>query len=412
MDGNTVFSLFELNRAIRNVISGSLPDLFWVRAETSDVRENQNGHCYLEFIEKDNKNKSVIAKMRGAIWANVYQMLKLYFESETGQPFVSGIKVLVLVSVEFHELYGLSLNVHNIDPSYTLGDQARNRALIIKQLEEEGVLTLNKELEFPVIPNRIAVISSPTAAGYEDFQNQLMNNKYGFVFYQKLFPAVMQGDKTEESVLAALDRIYEYSDEFDIVVIIRGGGASSELSAFDSYLLAASCAQFPLPIITGIGHERDDTVLDIVSHTRVKTPTAAAEFLINKILELEEHIFDKQDRLVGYAKNTLVQESARLTNLTTRFSYLLKEKTKDQLMELEHIRLKLENGVNQFLLQKKYQLESKQQHLNLVSPENILKKGYTLTLKGSQIVKSVSNICSGDRITTVFDDGKITSTVN
>ena len=206
-----------------------------------------------------------------------------YFEESTGQRFGNGIKVLVEVSVQFHELYGYSLIVHNIDPTYTVGDMARRRMEIIRQLEEEGVLMLNKELPMAMLPQRIAVISSATAAGYEDFCNQLEINAYGFAFRTELFAAAMQAANVEQSILNALHQIYDRVDEFDVVVIIRGGGATSDLSCFDSYMLAAACAQFELPIIVGIGHERDETVLDAVAHTRVKTPTAAAEFLIDRL---------------------------------------------------------------------------------------------------------------------------------
>ena len=259
-------SLYDLNALVRRSIEQCLPDEFWVQAELSDVRTNSTGHCYLEFIQKDPRSNNLIAKARGTIWANVYRLLKPYFEEATGQAFVSGIKVLVQVTVSFHELYGYSLTVQDIDPTYTLGDMAKRRREILKQLEEEGVLTLNKELDMPRLPQRIAIISSPTAAGYGDFCHQLQNNSRRFYFYTELFPALMQGDRVEDSVLAALDKVNVRLPEFDVVVIIRGGGATSDLSGFDTYLLAAACAQFPLPIITGIGHERDDTVRDAVAH--------------------------------------------------------------------------------------------------------------------------------------------------
>ncbi|NDW19012.1 exodeoxyribonuclease VII large subunit [Dysgonomonas sp. 216] len=406
-----ILSLYDLNSAIKNAVKGCLPDMYWIRTETSDVRENQNGHCYLEFIQKDDSNRNIIARGRASVWANTYRILKPYFESETSQPFVSGIKVLVLVSVEFHELYGFSLNVHNIDPSYTLGDQARNRALILKQLEEEGVLTLNKELQLPYVVNRIAVISSPTAAGYEDFCNQLENNKSGFVFYTKLFPAIMQGERTEESILLALDKINQYIDLFDAVVIIRGGGASSELSSFDSYLLATSSAQFPLPIITGIGHERDDTVLDIVAHTRCKTPTAVAEFLIAKNESVENELLFLQEQISYKTTQLLQNEAIRINNLTTHFSYLLKEQTKEQLSELAKITIRLKTASSHLLKEHEHALAVKAQYLELVSPENILKKGYTLTLKGNAIVKSAVDLTKGEQITTLFSDGKVISTI-
>lgn len=405
-------SLYDLNKVIKNTLTHGLPDRYWIRAETSDVRVNQNGHCYLEFIQKDENNKAIIAKARGSIWANVFQMLKMYFESETSQVFTSGIKVLILVSVEFHELYGFSLNVHNIDPNYTLGDQARNRAEIIKQLKEEGVLELNKELSLPPIINRIAIISSPTAAGYEDFCNQLENNKSEFVFYTHLFPSIMQGDKVEESILSALDLIFENIEHFDAVVIIRGGGATSDLSSFDSYLLAASCAQFPLPIITGIGHERDDTVLDIVAHTRAKTPTAVAEFIIKLMKESEDNLLSLQEQITDTTKQILHDESLKINLLSTSLSYILKEKTKDQLVKLSNLTFKIKVATEVLLKQKKHYLENKEQHIRLSSPENILKKGYSLTLKDNKIIKHASEINSGDKITTVFSDNRVTSTVD
>lgn len=293
MEEHTSLSLVELNMLVRRSVRACLPDEYWVQAELSDVRSNYSGHCYLEFVQKDSKSNALVAKARGIIWNNVYSRLKPFFERETGQLFVSGIKVLVKVTVDFHELYGYSLTVVDIDPTYTLGDMARRRKEIISRLESEGILTLNKELELPVLAQRIAVISSATAAGYGDFCNQLEHNPYGFVFYPHLFQAVMQGDKVELSIIAALEKIYQTQEKWDVVVIIRGGGATSDLSGFDTYNLAAHCAQFPLPVLTGIGHERDDTVLDVVSHTRVKTPTAAAEFLIN-------HLRGTAEALDGY----------------------------------------------------------------------------------------------------------------
>ena len=327
---NKALSLYELNNLIKGVLHDNLSEMFWIRAEMSDVRANQNGHCYLEFIEKDTQGRTIVAKARAMIWSNTFYMLKAYFESTTNQTFASGLKVLVRVSIEFHELYGFSLTVHDIDPSYTLGDQARNRAAILKQLEEDGVIDLNKELELPVPANRIAIISSPTAAGYEDFCNQLANNSMGFVFYTKLFPAIMQGDRAEDSIIEALERIYEYQDCFDAVVIIRGGGATSELSCFDSYLLAASCAQFPLPIITGIGHERDETVLDIVAHTRAKTPTAVAEFLIDNLTSVAQELISIQMGLVSIVNQQLQEEMLQLNTFESQTSFYLKNWQKTQ----------------------------------------------------------------------------------
>lgn len=409
---DSAITLYELNNTIKSVLSNTLPATFWVRAETCDVRANQNGHCYLEFIEKDTSNRSVIAKIRAVIWTNTFRMLKMYFESETGQQFTSGLKVLVKVSVDFHEVYGINLTVHDIDPTYTLGDQAKNRFLILKRLEEDGVINLNKELTLPIPTNRIAIISSPTAAGYEDFCNQLENNSSGFVFYTKLFPAIMQGERTEDSIISALERIYEHSDCFDAVIIIRGGGASSELSSFDSYLLAASCAQFPLPIITGIGHERDDTVLDIVAHTRAKTPTAVAEFLIDRMVDISEDCEFLEQNIFGRALELINEKNTQLNTLSTHFSYLLKGRTNDQLKELESIKVRMNMMVDHLLKNKKQDLVSKEQYLKLISPENILKKGYSLTTKENKIIKSVKSLKKGDTIKTLLADGEVTSSVN
>lgn len=239
-------TLYELNNHVRMALSSALPDECWVQAELSDVRVNSAGHCYVEFVQKDARTNALLAKARGTVWGNVFRLLRPYFERETGQSFSAGIKVLVQVRVEFHELYGYSLTVTDIDPSYTVGDMVRRRREILRQLEEEGVLTLNKELPLTILPQRIAVISSPTAAGYGDFCNQLSSNPYGLQFYPQLFPAIMQGDRVESSILEALDQIHATISNWDVVVIIRGGGSVSDLSGFDTYLLAAACAQFPV----------------------------------------------------------------------------------------------------------------------------------------------------------------------
>lgn len=452
---NAAISLYELNVLIKDVLNDSLPEMFWIRAETSDVRVNQNGHCYLEFIEKDNRGKTLIAKARAMIWANTYHLLKAYFENSTKQTFTSGLKVLVQVSVEFHELYGFSLTVHDIDPSYTLGDQALNRAAILKQLEEEGVLSLNRELELPIPTNRIAVISSPTAAGYEDFLDQLSRNVYGFTFYTKLFPAVMQGDRAEDSIISALERIYEHVDLFDAVVIIRGGGATSDLSCFDSYMLAASCAQFSLPIITGIGHERDETVLDIVAHTRAKTPTAVAEFLIANLSEAAYELDSLSQNIVTLVSQRIQEEAVQLDLLETKNSFVLKgwyreqeivlssaknilingmqriirenknkfavfeetlKKESDQSFKnnkdyFDQVKINLKKRTEKLFQEEKNKLDITEKHLELMSPDNILKKGYTLTMKDGKVVKLRKDLKVGDSITTVFSDGQIESVI-
>lgn len=429
---NQPLSLFELNALVRKSVKLCLPDEYWVQAELSDVRTNYSGHCYLEFVQKDPRGNSLVAKARGMIWSNIYVMLKPYFERETGQTFTSGIKVLVKVTVDFHELYGYSLTVVDIDPAYTLGDMARRRKEIIRRLEEEGVLTLNKELEMPLLPQRVAVISSATAAGYGDFCNQLLNNSDGLVFYPHLFAAVMQGDKVEASVIAALNAVYKEVDRWDVVVIIRGGGATSDLSGFDTYDLAANCAQFPLPIITGIGHERDDTVIDMVSHTRVKTPTAAAEFLINRMRETASDL----ERYISYFHQTIPERIAHnkerleqwVARIPSRVQMRLQhERFRQERMAVrmntawqtrflrEEYRLRLEQrlatAIEARLQRERHRLQLAQSQVEAASPELLLKRGYSLTLKDGKAVTDASALHPGDVLTTRVAKGEFKSKV-
>ena len=404
-------SLYDLNALVRRSLEQCLPDEYWVQAELSDVRTNSTGHCYLEFIQKDPRSNNLIAKARGTIWANVYRLLKPYFEESTGQAFVSGIKVLVQVTVSFHELYGYSLTVQDIDPTYTLGDMARRRREILKQLEEEGVLTLNKELEMPVLPQRIAVVSSPTAAGYGDFCHQLKNNFRGFFFHTELFPALMQGDRVEESVLSALDAILNRQEDFDAVVIIRGGGATSDLSGFDTYLLAAACAQFPLPIITGIGHERDDTVLDSVAHTRVKTPTAAAEYLINCMDLAADELEVLISQLHESVRSRLTEEHRKLISYRNRIPSAVVRRVSDAKLALLTTRKDISLAVQTLLSRQRHRLELLQQRLADASPEKMLARGYSITLKDGKVVKNGDVLQLNDEIVTRLYQGEIVSIV-
>ncbi len=426
-------SLYELNALVKRSVKSCLPDTYWVQAELSDVRSHYSGHCYVEFVQKEPRGNNLIAKARGTIWSNVWRLLKPYFEEETGQAFVAGIKVLVNVSVEFHELYGYSLTVQDIDPTYTLGDMARRRREILKQLEEEGVLTLNKELELPMLTQRIAVISSATAAGYGDFCNQLEHNPYGFAFHTRLFPAVMQGERVEASIIAALDTINAERDRWDVVVIIRGGGATSDLSGFDTYDLAANCAQFPLPIITGIGHERDDTVLDSVAHTRVKTPTAAAEFLINHLHTTAEQLEDFASAIAYAVQTRMEREKNRLHRLIERIPLqtkmrLANEQHRLQLLEgklgvvMQQRLVKEENRLNwaekqltllaqHRLTKETHRLQLLEQQVKAASPDHLLKRGYSITLKNGKAVTDASTLQVGDILTTRLAHGEVTSQV-
>ena len=432
-EGGERLSLLELNALVRRSLEQCLPDEYWIQAELSDVRSNTTGHCYLEFVQKDPRSNNLVAKARGMIWNNIYRLLKPYFEETTGQLFTSGIKVLVKVTVQFHELYGYSLTVLDIDPAYTLGDMARRRREILLQLEEEGVLTLNKELEIPILPQRIAVISSATAAGYGDFCHQLQHNSGGFFFYTELFPALMQGNQVEESVLAALDRINARINEFDVVVIIRGGGATSDLSGFDTYLLAAACAQFPLPIITGIGHERDDTILDMVAHTRMKTPTAVAEFLIGQMDKAAGEVEELQQDVCSLATEILSRQKNFLQSLGSRLPVLAINRIERNRSLLQRIGMQLPTDAHAFLNQWASKLEAMQvrlanraesslaersrfvqlteQFIKMASPDYVLKRGYSLTLKDGKIIKQADGLVVGDELITRFADGEVRSKV-
>jgi exodeoxyribonuclease VII large subunit len=427
-------SLSELNRQVRDAIHTAFPSVCWVRAETSDVRTNpSSGHCYLEFVEKHPAGR-LVAKARATIWANTFQTLKPFFERETGQVFTSGLKVLVKVTVDYHELYGFSLNVVDIDPTYTLGDMVRRRQEIIQRLQKEGIFGLNKAIPFPTLPRKIAVVTSSTAAGYEDFMNQLLHNKAGYSFYTHLFPVLMQGEKVETSIIAALEKINLHRNLFDTVVILRGGGATSELSCFDSYPLAAHCARFPLPIITGIGHERDDTVLDLVAHTRMKTPTAVAEFLIEhmdtaaqEITGFRDFIHQTTTTYLTEHKNYLLLTGNRLPSLvasriennrsllqvmTGRLPAIASSLFSSHTSLVTTIHSHLNNGLSAFFSEQDSHLKLSEQFIRMASPDYILRKGYTLTLKEGKIVKHAAELHKNDTLTTRFADGEVHSVIH
>ena len=406
-------TLLELNSLARKSLEECLPDTYWIQAELSEVRVNQSsGHCYLELVQKDSQTNYLIAKARGIIWANVFGFLRPFFEDTTGQKFQSGIKVLVEVSIHFHELYGYSLVIENINPEYTLGDLALHRKAILAQLKKEGVLNLNKELSFPLLPQRIAVISSATAAGYDDFRNQLEQNEQGYSFYIELFPSIMQGDRVESSILSSLDAILARLDEFDVVIIIRGGGATSDLSGFDTYLLAASCAQYPLPIITGIGHERDDTVLDSVAYKRVKTPTAAAEFLLDCMDLAANQLITLSNKIREGTKNLLIKEKNRLDIFQQRIPRLANALLSNNKIKLAGLSSRLNQSTLQYLSTEKHRLSLISQSIKYASPEFILKRGYSLTICNGKIIKSISNVSTGDVLITQLKDGYVESKVN
>ena len=404
-------TLQGLNSMVRAAINESMPARYWVTGELSEVRETAAGHCYIELVQRDEHSGELVAKARGTIWARIYTLLRPCFLEETGQPFVAGIKVLLQVTVGFHELYGYALDVCNIDPAYTIGEMARRRLAVIKRLTDEGVIDLNKELLFPVLPQRIAVISSPTAAGYGDFCDQLLGNKYGFVFYPRLFPSPMQGSGVEQGIIDALNRVAADIDLWDVVVIIRGGGATSELSCFDTYDLANNCAQFPLPIITGIGHQRDESVLDIVAHTRAKTPTAAAELLIHAMLEQGAFLDSAMQEVMSAARAYIDAERQRVNTLATRLPISATLCMQREKMRLQPVVQQLSSEVRLFLREQNHRLDILKEKADAASPRHILAMGYSITRVNGKAVRSLGEIAAGDNVVTMVADGEFTSTV-
>ena len=405
------FTLYSLNNMVRQAVSEGLPSRYWVTGELSEVREASNGHCYIELVQRDEVTQELVAKARGTIWSRIYSLLRPYFLEQTGEPFAAGLKVLLHVSVAFHELYGYTLDVCDIEPAYTVGDMARQRMLVIKRLTDEGVIDLNKELPFPLLPQRVAVISSATAAGYGDFCDQLAANRYGFVFYPHLFQSPMQGSGVEQGIISALDRIAANIDMWDVVVIIRGGGATSELSCFDTYDLANNCAQFPLPIITGIGHQRDESVLDMVAHTRVKTPTAAAELLIHAMLEQETYMTGMMQSVVQGVQQRMDAEQQRLNGLLGRLLMTTALYLQGEKMRLQASLQAMFSSAQMLIKEQQHRLDVCNAALEAASPGRILSLGYSIVRVNGRVVRSIDDVVPGYEVTTEVAGGEFTSTV-
>ena len=388
MEQSHHFSLYALNALVHEAVSNALPDEYWVEAELAECRE-RNGHCYMELVEKDERSNSPIAKASAKCWRQTWTLLHATFLRATGQPLRAGMKVLLRVYPQFHEAYGFSWIVSDIDPTYTIGDLARRRQEIIKTLKAQGVFDLQRELRLSPFAQRIAVISAESAAGYGDFCRQLLDNEYNLLFHTELFPAIMQGERVEQSVIQALNLINNRIDDFDAVVIIRGGGATSDMSGFDTLPLAENVANFPLPIITGIGHDRDECVLDMVSHTRVKTPTAAATLLITHLCNTLQQVADAENVIAHYALDRLQRHRLQLEHITTLLPHLAQRLITEAHHSLERIQLKLEG----------------------YDPQLLLQRGYSITLHNGQIVKSPQDVKSGDEIETRLKQGTIKSII-
>jgi len=448
-------TLTELQLIIRDSLYTALPDFYWVIAEISEVKENSAGHCYLELVEKNQDERNVRSRVKAIIWSSRYRFLKSLFKNIAGEDLKEGFKILVKIKVEYHELYGLSLVISDIDPSYTIGEMAIRRQQIIQQLEEEGVFSMNKDLPFPLVPQRIAVISSGSAAGYTDFISHLKGNSYGYIFYTSLFETVMQGTETEKSLIQSLDKIADYQDLFDVVVIIRGGGSQIDLSWFDNYNMAFHITQFPLPVLAGIGHEKDMSVTDLVAFQSLKTPTAVADHLINCIVGTENHLNNVVTVIEEHAKSVLEEnkklvESCRMKLIPTArlmVSYQ-KEKLSGSIIEIislgkemlmkagiipANLRSQLFSVTNSFSSEKNAEIENRKNEmirivpriidktrnivtgyensLNILNPDNVLRRGYTITTSKGRIIKSSDEAVQDDVIDTLFIDGKVSSVV-
>lgn len=417
---------------VRDVVELGMPGSYWVEAELSEVRE-RSGHCYMELVQKDLTGNSTVARASARCWRSTWASVRPGFEQVTGEHFRAGLKVLLQVHAQFHENFGFSWIVTDIDPAYTLGDMARRRQEIIRILKEEGVFDLNKELCLSLFASRIAVVSSESAAGYGDFCNQLDTNAYGFAFSVRLFPAVMQGERTEGSIISALDAINSEADDFDCVVIIRGGGAVSDLSAFDSLALAENVANFPLPVITGIGHERDESVLDMVANKRVKTPTAAAALLIENLKHTYDRIVQAQERISVSVSRRMDYERVRLERVSGRIPVLFSlVKTRQQAridslfarvgaaagrivaeerLRLDRLSVALAPAVRQRLSAENHRLELLGQRISAVDPAILLRRGYSITLHNGRAVYSSDQLSDGDVIETRLAEGNVKSVV-
>ena len=416
-------TLYELNHLVKDVLESEMPDEYWVEAELSECRESK-GHCYMELIQKDERSATPIAKASAKCWVSKWMLIRPYFERTTGERLRAGMKVLLKVYPQFHEAFGFSWIVTDIDPTYTLGDMARKRQEIIRQLKEEGVFDLQRELELPLFCQHIAVISSESAAGYGDFCHQLSDNPYGFQFQTQLFPAIMQGDGVSQSIISALENIYNAQCStvngqwsmvngqcFDCVVIIRGGGATSDMSGFDTLSLAENVANFPLPIITGIGHDRDESILDMVSHTRVKTPTAAAAFLVDHLKGVLDTIEGAQSLITHYARQKLSTLQSQLATIQEILPKLFLAVKIRQDARIENLEARFPLLAERRLTAERHRLQLTEEKLKALDPQLLLKRGYSITLHNGKAVHNPLVLKAGDEIETRLEKGTIKSII-
>ncbi len=424
-------TLLGLNQKIKHMLEDQLGGAYWVIAEISELRVNQRGHCYLELVEK--KDDQILAKMRATIWSYNYRNLSGWFEAITGQPLRPGMNILASVTINFHEVFGLSLNIRDIDANYTLGERARRRQEIMAKLKEDGIAEMNRELPLPAVPQRIAIIASATSAGYQDFMEQLKGNPYNYQFHADLFQAIMQGLEAERSIIGAMIEINDRIDQYDVLVLIRGGGASLDLDCFDTYNLASHVAQFPLPVITGIGHERDETITDMVANTRLKTPTAVAEFLISGCRQYEERIDELFQSIIHFTNHSIMDQNSQidsyvrdikhmtkglilkkrneLGNLDQKFRFIARQ----QIIHIKNIiannEQSIKKSIKHLLIIKSGELHNLEERIKILDPASILTRGFSITRMNNKAIKDPESLQEEDMIETEFASGKIKSKI-
>ena len=411
MGEQTHITLTELQLSIRNLLADCFAEPLWVSAEIADLKVNSSGHCYLELVEKDEKADGIArAQARGVIWRSQYMRIAGRFEAETGQRLERGIVILVRVTVNYHELYGLSLQITDIDPSYTMGDMERRKQQTIAQLKSDGVWDMNRETEMPVVVQRIAVVSSSTAAGFQDFCNELNGSGYGY--HIVLFDSVMQGTATEDSVISALEQIAERQEQFDAVVIIRGGGAVTDLNCFNSYRLSSHIAQFPLPVITGIGHDKDVSVADMVAHTSLKTPTAVAVWLNERMSQVEGAL-----EYAAVQLHDLFTAVTRAHELKLERAGNMLQSSIESVMLMQSQRLKtahetLLSTIKDGLSREKMRLDALGELIESRSPKHIMRLGFAVARVNGHAVTSAKSLVKGQKLTVELADGVIDTTVS
>jgi exodeoxyribonuclease VII large subunit len=404
-------SLSELLGRVGRTLKQEFPDPVWIIAEILELHVNQKGHCYLELVEKSQADDTLLARAKAAIWASRFQLLRPFFETSTGMQLRNGIKILVRGAIEFHPQFGFSIQITDIDPSYTLGDMARKKQEVIRRLREEGIMEMNREIPFPMVPQRIAVISSPTAAGYGDFLETILRNPQGYSLQTRLFEAVMQGEGAPSSMIGAFDSVFAFEGEFDCVVVIRGGGSRADLECFNSYDLAYYITQFPLPVITGIGHERDESVTDLVAARSLKTPTAVAEFLLDRMMAFEIRLSGYRDRLATAVNRTVASQGLMLERYKGDLSHLYRGFLEREAHQLRQSSMLLKRAVSALLARQTDRLSLLGARCEGVDPENILRRGYSMTLHDGRAITTAEGLGQGDRIETRLYRGTLSSII-